>query len=192
MGEASPRWAAPGTGQPTSTGAANYGPRYASRIGPEFHIAQVNIALPLAPVDTPLLAEFVAALDPINAIADRSPGFVWRLATEDGNATAIRPFEDERLLVNMSVWETLDDLAAFVYRSGHTAVMRRRREWFERIAFHIALWWVPAGQLPSVSDAVVRLAHLEEHGATPYAFTFRRRFDLDDALVVDDELACPA
>src|SRR6266571_2680387 len=98
-----------------------------------FHLAQVNIKLAKAPVDSPVLADFVAMLDPINALADDYPGFVWRLQTEDGNATAVRPYANERIMVNMSVWESVDDLAAFVYRSGHVDVMRRRREWFERI-----------------------------------------------------------
>ena len=153
----------------------------------------MNIALPLEPVDAPLLAEFVAALDPINVLADAAPGFVWRLQTADGNATAIRAFEDERMIVNMSVWETVEDLAGFVYRSGHVAVMRRRREWFERLAFHMALWWVPAGHTPTLPEAKERLAHLREHGPTPYAFTFKARFAAgEDAVIVDDELGCPA
>jgi uncharacterized protein DUF3291 len=157
-----------------------------------FHIAQINVALPKAPVDSPLLEEFVAALDPINAIADASPGFVWRLQTEDGNATAIRPFEDERILVNMSVWESIDALADFVYRSGHLNVMRRRREWFERTVMHIALWWVPAGHIPSVAEAAERLDYLREHGPTPYAFTFKASFSVEEQLVIDEQTGCPA
>jgi hypothetical protein len=156
------------------------------------HIAQVNIGRPREPVGAELPADFVAALDAVNALADAAPGFVWRLQTADGDATAIRGFGDDRLIVNMSVWETIDDLAAFVYRSGHVAVMRRRREWFERIAFHMALWWVPAGHLPSVGEAEARLAHLAEHGPTAHAFTFQRRFGVDATPTVDDELACPA
>jgi len=157
-----------------------------------FHIAQINVALPVAPVDSPLLQEFAAALDSINAIADESPGFVWRLQTEDGNATAIRPFEDDRILVNMSVWESVDALADFVYRSGHLNVMRRRREWFQRTHMHIALWWVPVGHIPSVAEAAERLAHLREHGPTPYAFTFKASFSVDEQLVIDEQLGCPA
>ena len=108
--------------------------------GPDLHIAELNIARALAPIDAPLLDDFNAALDPINALADRTPGFVWRLQTDDGNATAIRPFEDDRMIVNLSVWESIDDLAAFVYRSDHVSVMRRRREWFERIRVFMVLW----------------------------------------------------
>ncbi len=96
----------------------------------------------------------MALLEPINELADRSPGFVWRLQTEDGDATAIRAFEDDRIIVNMSVWESLDDLGTFVYATGHLDVLRRRREWFERMAeSHLALWWVPAGTQPDVAEA---------------------------------------
>jgi hypothetical protein len=141
------------------------------------HLAQVNIALPVAPLDSPALAGFVAALDEVNALADAAPGFVWRLQTEDGNATAIRAFGDDRLIVNMTVWTSLEALAQYVYRGGHVAVLRRRREWFVPMdeAFQ-ALWWVPAGQRPTVADAERRLAHLRGHGPTEYAFTFRAPF----------------
>jgi hypothetical protein len=162
----------------------------------EYHVAQVNIGMPKAPTDSPLLADFMAALDRINALADESPGFVWRLQTEDGNATAIRPFEDERLMINMSVWESVDELATFVYRSAHVEVMRRRREWFDHMRLYMALWWVPAGNVPTKSEARERLDHLAEHGPTPFAFTFKVRFpppDGDPAQVeIDDELGCPA
>jgi hypothetical protein len=160
--------------------------------GPDLHIAELNIARALAPIDAPLLDDFNAALDPINALADGSPGFVWRLQTDDGNATAIRPFEDDRMIVNLSVWESIDDLAAFVYRSDHVSVMRRRREWFERIQVFMVLWWVPAGHTPSVEEAIERLEHLRAHGPSPHAFTFKQRYLADDALVVDEELGCPA
>ena len=123
------------------------------------------------------MADFVAWLEPINALADRSPGFVWRLQTEEGNATSIRPFEDERMMVNLSVWESVEDLEQFAYRSGHTEVFKRRREWFERIDAYMALWWLSVGQLPSVEEAKERLAHLATHGPTPYAFTFKQQFE---------------
>jgi hypothetical protein len=160
--------------------------------GAEFHVAQVNIGRARAPVDAPLMGEFMALLDPINAIADQFPGFVWRLQTEEGNATSIHAYEDEQMIVNMSVWETIDQLAEFVYRSGHVEVMRRRREWFERIQTYMALWWVPAGHIPSVAEAQERLAHLEQHGPTPEAFTFKRRFLPGEELVIESELGCPA
>jgi uncharacterized protein DUF3291 len=150
---------------------------------PGFHIAQVNIALSKGPLDSPVLAEFVALLDPINALADQSAGFVWRLQTDDGNAVGIRAFDDDRVIVNLSVWDSIDSLAEFVYRSRHLEVMRRRREWFERIRFHLALWWVPAGQTPSVAEAEERLSHLERHGPTPFAFTFKAAMRPDHGVV---------
>lgn len=157
-----------------------------------FHIAEVNIALAQAPVDSPLLAEFKALLDPINKLADSSPGFVWRLQTEDGDSTGIRGFDDDRIIVNLSVWESIQQLAEFVYRSGHVDVMRRRREWFERIRQYVALWWIPAGHLPTVAEAEERLEHLRAHGPTPSAFTFKRHFSPNDGLFLDDEVGCPA
>jgi hypothetical protein len=126
-------------------------------------------------MDSPLMAGFAAQLDPVNALADAAPGFVWRLQDESGNATAIRVYDDS-LMVNMSVWESADALWDFVYASDHLAVMRRRREWFERMDLFMCLWWVPAGHLPDVAEAEARLDHLREHGPTAHAFTFKQRF----------------
>ncbi len=146
----------------------------------EMHLAQINVGRLRAPVDDPMIADFYDALDEINALAERSPGFVWRLQTDEGNATSIRPYEDELIAVNMSVWESVDALADYVYRSMHATFLRRRREWFERFeAAHAAMWWIPAGIVPSVEDAVERLDHLEVHGPSPRAFTFRHRFGPD-------------
>lgn len=158
------------------------------------HLAQLNVGRLRAPTDDPLVAEFMEALDPINALADDSPGFVWRFQTEDGNATAERPFADDEILVNFSTWESVDALADYVYRSDHMAFMRRRREWFERFdGVYIVLWWVPAGHRPTVGEAVERLDHLREHGPTPHAFTFRQRFDADsEPMLSDDRDDCPA
>jgi heme-degrading monooxygenase HmoA len=158
-------------------------------------IAQLNIALPVAPLDGPELAGFVAALEPVNALADAAPGFVWRLQTEDGDATAVRGFGDDRLIVNMSVWESLEALGAFVYSGPHREVLVQRRQWFARMgeAFQV-LWWVPDGVRPSVADAEQRLDHLRAHGPTPHAFTFRTPFPAPDARPVrsDDDWFCPA
>ena len=141
------------------------------------HIAQLNVGILRAHRDDPLIAGFMAALEPINAIADASPGFIWRLETPEGNATALRPFEDDRILVNMSVWESIEALDAFTYRSSHTGIMRQRRDWFERFeGRYMVLWWVPAGHIPGVEEAQARLAILERDGPTPVAFTFRDRF----------------
>ena len=163
------------------------------------HLAQLNIALPREPLDSELLAEFVAALEPVNAVADRSPGFVWRLQTDDGDATGIRGFGDDQLIINMSVWESLAALREFVYSSSgpHLAVMRRRREWFERMAeSHMVLWWVPAGHVPSVEEAEHRLGLLHSHGPTELAFTFRESFPPPPAplsgAIIDDRELCPS
>jgi hypothetical protein len=140
-------------------------------------LAQLNIGLPVAPLTEPQLAGFMEALEPVNALADAAPGFVWRLQTEDGDATAVRVFDDDQLIINMSVWRSLDTLAAFVFGAAHAPVMRRRREWFDRLReAYTALWWVPAGSIPTVADAEIRLAVLRERGPTPYAFTFRHPF----------------
>jgi hypothetical protein len=143
----------------------------------DHHLAQVNIALPKEPLESPLLADFVAWLEPVNARADGADGFVWRLQTDEGDATAIKAFNDDRLIVNMSVWESIEALEAFAYRDrGHLAVVRRRREWFERMDTFMVLWWVPAGHRPTVEEAEDRLALLRQHGPTQEAFTFRDRF----------------
>ncbi len=142
-----------------------------------YHIAQVNIARMRAPLNDAQMAGFVARLDEINAIADGSPGFVWRLQTSDGNATYVRPYEDDRILVNMSVWESIDALRNYVYRSAHRELLRQRQEWFEKFAgTFVALWWVPAGHTPGVDEAKKRLAYLELHGPTEFAFTFKTIF----------------
>ena len=149
-------------------------------------LAQVNIARMREPLDSPLLAEVVAALDPVNAVADAAPGFVWRLQTEDGNATAVRAFEWDRagsagVLVNMSVWESVEALAGYVYSDAHRQVLRRRREWFEQMAdAQTALWWIPAGHTPSTAEAEERVLHLREFGPTPRAFTLKAHFPPPD------------
>lgn len=141
------------------------------------HLAQVNVARLRAPLDAPELADFVAALEPVNALADAAPGFVWRLQTDEGDATSIRAFDDDMIIVNMSVWESLEALRDFVYRSDHRTFLARRRRWFERMdAPMVALWWVPAGHRPTVAEAKQRLDALEGLGPTPEAFTFRRSF----------------
>ena len=147
----------------------------------QFQLAQVNIGRVRAPLDDPSMEGFRTQLDPINALADRTPGFVWRLQTEDGNAMAIRPFDDERMAINMSVWESLEALQQFVYQSGHIAPLRDRKQWFEPMDGPIlALWWVPAGHIPTVAEATARLEHLRVHGPSVHAFTFRVPFPAPD------------
>lgn len=161
-----------------------------------WHLAQFNIGRLRAPTDDPLLAVFMANLDPINALAEATPGFVWRLQTEDGNATAIRPVAgDELMAVNLSVWESLDSLADYVYRSAHTGFLRRRGEWFERLHdAHLVLWWIPAGTLPTVDDALARLERLRTNGPDAQAFTFRQPFPPPGGVAIsaDERNTCPA
>jgi hypothetical protein len=161
-----------------------------------FHLAQVNVGRARGEMTDPVMAEFAAALPAINALAEETPGFVWRLQTEDGDATAIRPYEDNRILINLSVWTDLAALRGYVFQSDHATYMRRRREWFERFErVYVALWWVPAGHRPSVAEAVERLAHLEAHGPTAHAFGFATPFG-PDGLPIEREAAaddtCPA
>ncbi len=142
-----------------------------------WHLAQVNIGRLVAPEGDPRVQPFFDALDRVNALAEASPGFVWRLTGEGNNATDLRPTPDPLLAVNMSVWTDADALFAFVYRSAHTPVMARRRDYFERFdgAFQ-AMWWIPAGEIPTLSDAFSRLWMLDRYGPTPHAFTFKARF----------------
>jgi hypothetical protein len=148
-----------------------------------YHLAEINVGRLRAPVDHPMIADFKDNLDRINALADGMPGFIWRLVGEGNNATDIQPKADDPLFaVNMSVWSDLDALAGFVYRSAHRDIMRRRREWFERMdeAF-LVLWWVPAGHRPTVEEGIARLELLRARGATEEAFTFRNTFPAPDA-----------
>ena len=147
-----------------------------------YELAQLNIGVIKGPIDSPVMADFVANLDRINALAERTPGFVWRLQTDEGNATAIRPYEDEKIAVNMSVWRDVESLNKYVYSSEHVQIMRRRREWFEKMdtAF-LVLWWVPRGHRPTVEEAKAKLEMLRAKGPTAGAFTFRQAFPPPDA-----------
>lgn len=149
-----------------------------------YHLAQVNIARMKGPLESEVMAGFVARLDEINAGADRSPGFVWRLQSETGNNTYLRPYDDDRILFNLSVWESVDALHQYVYRSAHGDAFRQRREWFEQFAgLQVALWWVPVGHIPGVHEAKARLAHLEEHGPSQFAFGFKSVIEPDPAFL---------
>jgi Domain of unknown function (DUF3291) len=163
----------------------------------KLQVAQVNIGRVLAPLEDPMMRGFVERLDEINALADGSPGFVWRLQTEAGNATYLRPYDDERILINLSVWETVEDLRNFVYGGNHAEVLRQRGDWFEKLeAPVVGLWWVPAGHIPSIDEAKKRLAHLQERGPTPFAFSFRALFPPDEEVVRTTDWSafepCPA
>ncbi|KFG73723.1 DUF3291 domain-containing protein [Streptomyces mutabilis] len=154
-----------------------------------YELAQVNIARLEAPLDSPLMKDFVDSLDPVNADADAADGFVWRLQSEEGDATDIAVFDDPWLIINMSVWRDANALTAFMYRGRHREMLARRREWFDRVAqAMVALWWVPAGHRPTVAEAEARLLHLRAHGPTPYAFTLRTSFPAGTSVPVVGEV----
>ncbi|NJL23265.1 MAG: DUF3291 domain-containing protein [Leptolyngbyaceae cyanobacterium SM1_3_5] len=143
----------------------------------DFNLAQINIALMKATLEDPIMAEFANALDEVNAVADRSPGFVWRLQSSTGNATDIRAYSDPRMLVNLSVWRSVEQLRIYVYQTLHGEFFVRRRQWFEKYpGEHFVMWWIPAGKLPTVEEAKAKLEHLAQHGDSPEAFTFAKLF----------------
>lgn len=147
------------------------------------YLAQINIARMLAPIDSPVLKDFVDNLDRINELAEQSPGFVWRLKDDEGNdATSINVYGDEYIIVNMSVWENKEALFAFTYQSAHVEIFTRRKEWFERMKdMHMALWYVKEGEMPTAEDGKERLTYLQKHGETPYAFSFKSKFTAEAA-----------
>jgi Domain of unknown function (DUF3291) len=163
-----------------------------------WHLAQVNIGRARGALTDAVMQGFMARLEEINALAERSPGFVWRLQTEDGDATAVRPYPGEdRIMINLSAWTDLAALREYVFKSAHAGVMRQRRDWFERFeGVYVALWWVPVGHRPTVGEAVERLAHLEKHGPTPFAFSFQQAFDPEGLPIARERStwddACPA
>jgi hypothetical protein len=141
-------------------------------MNPGFHLAQANVARCRAPLDSLAMRDFVELLPAINALADASHGFVWRLQTEDGNATAIRVYDDPLVIFNMSVWTGLAELKEYVFKSSHLYALRRRRDWFEQMNPSSVMWWVPAGHRPQVLEGKVRLERLAADGPSPEAFTF--------------------
>lgn len=144
----------------------------------DYDLAQLNVGRTVAPMDDPRMADFVARLDEINRLAERSPGFVWRLQGDNGNATGLKVSEDPLFIVNLTVWESIDALHAYTYRSDHKTVFARRFDWFERASGpNVVLWWQPRDTLPTVEDALRRLGLLEDLGPTPEAFTFKQRFE---------------
>jgi hypothetical protein len=148
-----------------------------------YNLAQVNIAKMLAPIDDPIMADFVNNLDRINSLADNFDGFVWRLKDAENNAMAIQAFEDDTLIINMSVWRDMDSLFQFTYKSDHVEIFKRRKEWFSKIKdMSMVFWYVPDGHIPSPQEARERLEYVNKHGITPYAFTFKDKFIIDDFL----------
>ena len=159
-----------------------------------YELAQMNVARLRAPLDSPQLADFVGALDRINAIADGSPGFVWRLQDESGNATALHPMGED-IIVNMSVWKDPQSLQAFVYRGDHVGVMRRRREWFEKMDLYVVMWWVPSGHRPKAEEGIERLNLLRSRGLSADAFTFGKLFPAPgsgETVASSLDTPCPA
>lgn len=158
----------------------------------QYQLAQINIANFRIPMEDPVNRDFVDNLDRVNAVAEQQPGFVWRLIGDGGNATDIQAYDDPNVIVNMSVWQDIESLTAFVYRNpAHLEIMRRRREWFERLEIYQALWWVPTGHRPDAAEGRQRLEHLERHGPTTLAFTFRQpyrspAFGGEDSPVLDN------
>jgi hypothetical protein len=155
--------------------------------GTGYELAELNMGRMLAPLDSETMRGFVEGLDPINALADDAPGFVWRLQTEDGDATAVRAWDDVMLILNLSVWASVESLADFTYKTVHREVMVQRRKWFEKMAeAYMVLWWVPAGHRPSTAEAIDRLERLRRDGPSPEAFTFRQSF-APPGINADDE-----
>jgi len=150
-----------------------------------FHLAEINIATFRVPMSDPVNAGFVANLDRVNSLAETAPGFVWRLVGDGNNALGIKAFDDPNTAINMSVWTDMEALANFVYRNdGHREIMRRRKEWFDRMEFHLALWWVPVGHRPTVAEGKERLESLARVGPSEYAFLFNKPYPAPGAVPV--------
>jgi len=160
----------------------------------QFHLAQINIGRALGPIDSSIMQGFVSQLDEVNALADQSPGFVWRLQGEGGDATDILAFDDPMILINMSVWENIEDLRNYTYGMMHSAVARDRRNWFEPFGGpHLALWWVPAGHIPTPTEGRQKIEFLTEHGPTAEAFTFLEAYSATGEFLgakVKEEQSC--
>lgn len=148
----------------------------------KYHLAQINIARMRGTIDSPVMAEFVAQLETVNAQAESAPGYTWRLQTDLGDATSIRAFDDEFIIVNMSVWTDVESLFQYVYyNSSHGDAFRRRTDWFEKMETpSVVLWWIPVGHIPTVEEAKAKLEYLHLHGPTPEAFTFKKRFTFEE------------
>jgi hypothetical protein len=148
------------------------------------YLAQVNIAKLIEPMDSPRMIEFVNNLDRINALAENSEGFIWRLKDETNNATSVKIFNDDFLIVNMSVWKDADNLFTYVYKSDHVEIFKKRKNWFAAMTeMHMALWYVDENHFPDIKEAEERLVHIRKNGPTPFAFTFKKRFSVEEAKV---------
>ena len=138
-----------------------------------YYLAQINVALMRGNLDDPIMSEFAAALDEVNVAAEHSPGFIWRLKTDSGNATEIRVYPDPKVIVNVSVWQSVEQLKAYVYKSLHVDFFVRRRQWFEKFpGEHFGMWWIPVGHLPTTEEGKAKLEYLNQHGESSECFTF--------------------
>lgn len=150
-----------------------------------YHIAQLNVGYTVAPLDDPRMADFVNNLVRINTLGHQTPGFVWQLVNDGGDSTTFRFDNDADMLINLTVWDSIDALFDFAYKSEHLDFFRRRREWFVKMERpYLVLWWVPAGHHPTLQEAREKLDYLEAHGPTPLAFTFRQRYTVEDLLAL--------
>jgi len=146
-------------------------------------LAQVNIGKIKAPLESDQMSGFVNNLNRINELAEKSTGFVWRLKEDNNNATSIKVFEDDFMLINMSVWESIETLYQFVYQSAHVDYLKRRKEWFEKMTeIYAALWWIPETHTITPAEAIERLIHIRQHGETPFPFSFKKQFTAAEAL----------
>ncbi|PKA83883.1 uncharacterized protein DUF3291 [Ulvibacter sp. MAR_2010_11] len=142
------------------------------------HLAQFNIAEALDTMESPVMADFVNNTDRINALAEKSPGFIWRFTDDEGNDSySVRIFKSDFILVNMSVWENRESLFKFVYNSDHVEIFRRKKEWFSKMPkMHMVLWYIEEGEIPTLQEGKKRLEYLQEHGESEYAFSFKSNF----------------
>ena len=155
----------------------------------KYHLAQLNIGRVLGTMDSEIMYGFASRLDEINALADTAEGFVWRLQTEEGNATSIHVFDDDMLLINMSVWESIEALHNYAYKTDHAELLRDRKQWFSQLGRpHMVLWWIEAGHIPTTDEAKTKLELLTQHGATPLAFNFTKRFTVDEMLAAQQQV----
>jgi hypothetical protein len=140
-------------------------------------IAEINVArMKGVNIQDPIMREFVDNLDKVNEIAENSEGFVWRLKDENNNATGFNPYEDEQVIINVSVWENIEKLERFTYQTLHVEFLKRRKEWFQTFGkFYSAIWWIPTGKFPTILEAIEKLAHLQTHGPSSLVFDFRNK-----------------
>ena len=149
-----------------------------------YQLAEINIArMKGVNILDPIMQEFVDNLDHINALAESSEGFIWRLKDDSNNATQLNPYNDEQVIVNISVWKDVQSLSDFVYKTMHTDFLKRRSEWFQKFGqAYFAMWWIEPNDYPTVAEATDRLQHLQDHGPSPYAFNFRKKYVASETI----------